>query len=221
MLENIQDMNLVEYIEHLKDIAKENKKKEDVEEDSQDDIEILDLMYEAGTKSKPIQIRRDKRDVSYLYYTKKDGRVLHLDLNLRKHGQDQYVGMSEEVLLYFRSQKRQMDKKGESYNTRMNAGFNELTEGIVKEAKKKTSMALDGGTVSTKDMRKRRAEEKARIQKENSVAGTLNTLSGQPRLTAEKQRDNTAVASPKDETVLEQKGDLYDPKSLFEEDFDD
>ena len=42
MLENIQDMNLVEYIEHLKDIAKENKKKEDVEEDSQDDIEILD-----------------------------------------------------------------------------------------------------------------------------------------------------------------------------------
>ena len=186
-----------------------------------DDIEILDLMYEAGTKSKPIQIRRDKRDVSYLYYTKKDGRVLHLDLNLRKHGQDQYVGMSEEVLLYFRSQKRQMDKKGESYNTRMNAGFNELTEGIVKEAKKKTSMALDGGTVSTKDMRKRRAEEKARVQKENSVAGTLNTLSGQPRLTAEKQRDNTAVASPKDETVLEQKGDLYDPRSLFEEDFDD
>ena len=42
MLENIQDMNLVEYIEHLQDIAKENKKKEDVEEDSQDDIEILD-----------------------------------------------------------------------------------------------------------------------------------------------------------------------------------
>ena len=42
MLENIQDMNLVEYIDHLKDIAKENKKKEDVEEDSQDDIEILD-----------------------------------------------------------------------------------------------------------------------------------------------------------------------------------
>ena len=42
MLENIQDMTLVEYINHLKDIAKENKEKEVVEEDSQDDIEILD-----------------------------------------------------------------------------------------------------------------------------------------------------------------------------------
>jgi len=42
MLETIQDMNLVEYIDHLKDIAKENKQKEDAEQEDPDDIEILD-----------------------------------------------------------------------------------------------------------------------------------------------------------------------------------
>ena len=41
MLETIQEMNLVEYIEHLKEIAQENKKKEDDAKAKEEDIEIL------------------------------------------------------------------------------------------------------------------------------------------------------------------------------------
>ena len=41
MLENIQEMNLVEYIEHLKEIALENKKKADALKEKEEDIEIL------------------------------------------------------------------------------------------------------------------------------------------------------------------------------------
>ena len=42
MLENIQEMNLVEYIEHLQGIAKENKKEEEDIKEKMEDIEILD-----------------------------------------------------------------------------------------------------------------------------------------------------------------------------------
>ena len=42
MLENIQEMNLVEYIEHLQEIAKENKKEEETIKEKMEDIEILD-----------------------------------------------------------------------------------------------------------------------------------------------------------------------------------
>ena len=41
MLENIQEMNLVEYLEHLKEIAVENKKTEEAK-DKADEIVILD-----------------------------------------------------------------------------------------------------------------------------------------------------------------------------------
>ena len=41
MLETIQEMNLVEYIEHLKEIAQENKKKADALKEKEEDIEIL------------------------------------------------------------------------------------------------------------------------------------------------------------------------------------
>ena len=42
MLETIQEMNLVEYIEHLQGIAKENKKEEETIKEKMEDIEILD-----------------------------------------------------------------------------------------------------------------------------------------------------------------------------------
>ena len=42
MLETIQEMNLVEYLEHLQEIAKENKKEEDDIKEKMEDIEILD-----------------------------------------------------------------------------------------------------------------------------------------------------------------------------------
>ena len=41
MLETVQEMNLVEYIEHLKEIALENKKKADALKEKEEDIEIL------------------------------------------------------------------------------------------------------------------------------------------------------------------------------------
>ena len=41
MLETVQEMNLVEYIEHLKEIAVENKKKADALKEKEEDIEIL------------------------------------------------------------------------------------------------------------------------------------------------------------------------------------
>ena len=42
MLETIQEMNLVEYIEHLQEIGKENQKEEDDIKEKMEDIEILD-----------------------------------------------------------------------------------------------------------------------------------------------------------------------------------
>ena len=42
MLETIQEMNLVEYIEHLQEIGKENQKEEDNIKEKMEDIEILD-----------------------------------------------------------------------------------------------------------------------------------------------------------------------------------
>ena len=42
MLETIQEMNLVEYIEYLQEIGKENQKEEDNIKEKMEDIEILD-----------------------------------------------------------------------------------------------------------------------------------------------------------------------------------
>ena len=51
MLENIQEMNLVEYIEHLQGIAKENKKEEENIKEKMEDIEILDELDPSDQKA--------------------------------------------------------------------------------------------------------------------------------------------------------------------------
>lgn len=130
-----------------------------------EDKKLLEEMYNAGDKKRPFKARMDMRDIGHLYYLR-DGKLRRASLNVEKHGNGEYSGLTMVQYDKERKQKKKMDAIGRDHNDQLDVFSYAANQMIVEDA-------IKSSRVEVKGMRQAREQEKQMISHAGCIAHRL------------------------------------------------
>lgn len=130
---------------------------------AEDDEVTYNTMYEQGNKRADFKVRRDLRDVGYIYYLQ-DGKLRQAKLHPLDPRLSDYYGMSVAHYEKLMAEYKKIRKEGQERNLQAEIDLKERNRIIVDTARK-----VKKGDSVVKDLRESREREKAKVSAEHSV----------------------------------------------------
>lgn len=130
---------------------------------AEDDEVTYNTMYEQGNKRADFKVRRDLRDVGYIYYLQ-DGKLRQAKLHPLDPRLSDYYGMSVAHYEKLMAEYKKIRKEGQERNLQAEIDLKERNRIIVDTARK-----VKKGDSVVKDLRESREREKAKVSAEYSV----------------------------------------------------
>ena len=132
--------------------------------------ELTAMMYKAGKKTEPIQIKYDPRSVDSIFYVNEDGEYVAASLNLQKEAMNSFAGMTFAQYEQYLKKSKRMVAEMKNHNLRTDISMNMIMDSIVEDAERH---APSTEKRKTKNMRAAREQEKHEINHANSIGKRL------------------------------------------------
>ena len=176
------------------------------------DTYLLTEMYNLGTKRKKFTIRFDPRNVSHVYYMGENNQLCVADLNLNIPNMGDFVNMTWFEYEQCLEKKKELIAEGKEQNIQIDYDQFRINSTIIDFASSNTV------TVSAKNLREARSEEKQRRNVENSLHEHINKAT--EVTLPEPDKKDTPKLIKKSTAKPKQKEKIQDTFLTIEVDFD-